>query len=120
MQEVLAAGAVIRLDGAGALAGAVMSSLDNPAGAAEIGERGRALAMAKRGTADSVVEQILAAADESVPDPPHTLEARLTLGPLASIWKAGNSANIAIALTRRARLETPVISVGALAMGGAG
>ena len=40
----------------------------------------RELAMAKRGTADRMVEQILAAADESVPDPPHTLEARLTRG----------------------------------------
>ena len=46
------------------LAGAVESLLENPRRAAEIGGRARALAMAKRGTADRVVQQILAAADE--------------------------------------------------------
>ena len=74
--------------------------------------------MAKRGTADAIVEQILAAADEAVPDPPHTLEARLTRGPLAAIWTAGHSLNMSRASSRK--LESTVISVGALTMGGAG
>jgi tetraacyldisaccharide 4'-kinase len=120
MQEFSAADAVVKIDGPGALAGAVEALLENPRRAREIGGRGRALADAKRGTADEIVAQVLAAADEAVPDPPHTLEARLTLGPLSAVWKAGNSANIAMALTRRARLEIPVVSIGALAMGGAG
>ena len=77
MQEFSAADAVVKIDGPDALAGAVESLLENPARAAEIGGRARAIAMAKRGTAEHVVEQILAAADEAVPDPPHTLEARL-------------------------------------------
>ena len=74
--------------------------------------------MAKRGTADAMVEQILAVADESVSDPPHTLEARLTRGPLAVFWKAGHSLNMSRANSRK--LESTVISVGALTMGGAG
>ena len=92
--------------------------LDHPARAAEIGTRARALAEAKRGTADHVVEKILAAVEGAVPDPPHTLEARLTRGPLVAIWKAGHSANMSRANSRK--LESTVISVGALAMGGAG
>jgi 3-deoxy-D-manno-octulosonic-acid transferase len=118
MKEFSVADAVVKIDGPGALAGAVEALLENPARAMEIGSRARALAMAKRGAADAIVEQILAAADEAVPDPPRTLEARLTRGPLAAIWKAGHSANIR--RTRPQKLDTPVISVGGLTMGGAG
>ena len=74
--------------------------------------------MAKRGTADRAVQQILAAADESVPAPPHTLEARLTRGPLAAIWTAGHTAEHRS--DNSEKLEYAVISVGALTMGGAG
>lgn len=118
IDEFEAADAVVRIDGPGELASAVESLLENPRRAAEIGARAGSLAAAKRGTAGHVVEKILAAADESVPDPPHTLEARLTRGPLAAIWRAGHAANIA--RTHAQKLGTPVISVGALAMGGAG
>ncbi|MBZ5631829.1 MAG: tetraacyldisaccharide 4'-kinase [Acidobacteriia bacterium] len=118
IEEFSAADAVVKIDAPGALAGAVEALLDNPAHAAEIGTRARTLAMAKRGTADHIVQQLLRAADESVPDPPHTLEARLTRGPLAAIWNAGHAVNIY--RTRPKKLEIPVISVGALTMGGAG
>jgi 3-deoxy-D-manno-octulosonic-acid transferase len=118
MAEFSAAHAVVKINGPDDLVGAVQSLLDDPAGAAEIGARARALAVAKRGTADRIVQQLLAAADDSVPDPPHTLEARLTRGPLAAIWTAGHSLNIARSHSKK--LDTPVISVGALAMGGAG
>ena len=118
MEEFSAADAVVKIDGPGELASTVESLLENPRRAAEIGGRAQTLAIAKRGTADAIVKQILAAADESVPDPPQTLEARLTRGPLAVIWMAGHSLNIA--RTRSKKLDTPVISIGALTMGGAG
>jgi tetraacyldisaccharide 4'-kinase len=118
MDEFSAAEAVVKIDGPDQLANAVESLLANPARAAQIGGRARALAAAKRGTAGRIVEQILEAADESVPDPPHPLEARITRGLLAAIWRAGHWANIA--RTRSRKLGAPVISVGALAMGGAG
>jgi len=118
MQEFSAADAAVKIGGADALEGAVESLLENPIRAGEIGARAQALAMAKRGTADAMVEQILATADLGVPDPPHTLEARITRGPLAAIWKAGHAANIA--RTHSKKLDTVVISVGGLAMGGAG
>jgi 3-deoxy-D-manno-octulosonic-acid transferase len=118
MEEFSAADAVVRIDGPDALAAAVEVLLENPTRAADIGARARTLAMAKRGTADAIVKQILVAADEAVPDPPHTLEARITRGPLVAIWKAGHAANIARAHSKK--LDTPVISIGALTMGGAG
>jgi len=118
IREFSSADAVVKIDGPDTLQGAVEALLDNPARAAEIGARARALAMAKRGTAEHMVQQILAAADESVPDPPHTLEARLLLRPLAAIWSAGHAINMA--RTHSKKLDTAVISIGALAMGGAG
>jgi tetraacyldisaccharide 4'-kinase len=118
MEEFSAADAVVKIDSPGELASTVESLLENPRRAAEIGSRARALAIAKRGTADHMVQQLLAAADESVPDPPHTLEARLTRGPLAAVWTAGHRTNVA--RTHSKKLDTPVISIGALTMGGAG
>ncbi len=118
MEEFAAADAVVKIDGPDELASTVESLLENPRRAAEIGGRARALAITKRGTADHMVQQLLAAADESVPDPPHTLEARLTRGPLAAIWTAGHSLNIARSHSKK--LDTLVVSVGALTMGGAG
>jgi 3-deoxy-D-manno-octulosonic-acid transferase len=118
IEEFSAADAVVKIDGPDALAGAVEALLANPVRAAEIGAHARMLALAKRGTAEHIVQQLLAAADESVPDPPHTLVERLTLGPLAKIWTAGHAANIA--RTHSKKLDTAVISIGALAMGGAG
>jgi len=118
MEEFSAADAVVGIGGPNALTDAVEALLENPTRAADIGARARALAMAKRGTADAIANQILVAADEAVPDPPHTLEARITRGPLVAIWKAGHAANIARAHSKK--LDTPVISIGALTMGGAG
>ncbi len=118
MEEFSATDAVVGIGGPNALTDAVEALLENPTRAADIGARARTLAMAKRGTADAIVKQILVAADEAVPDPPHTLEARITRGPLVAIWKAGHAANIARAHSKK--LDTPVISIGALTMGGAG
>lgn len=111
-------GAVVQIDQPEMLGAAVGDLLDNPGGSADVGSRARELVMEQRGVADRIVEQILAAVDLAVPDPPHTLEARITRGPLAAIWKAGHAANIA--RTRLQKLDTLVISVGGLAMGGAG
>ena len=118
MDEFAAAEAVVKIDTPEELAGAVEDLLEDPIRAADIGARARSLAIAKRGTADRIVQQLLAAADEGVPDPPRTLEARITRGPLAKIWRAGHAANIA--RTQPQKLGAPVISIGALTMGGAG
>jgi 3-deoxy-D-manno-octulosonic-acid transferase len=118
IEEFSAAGAVVKIDGASALAGAVESLLENPERAADIGKRAAALAQGKRGTADRITDQILIAADEGVPNPGRPLDARITLGPLASLWTAGNAANIS--RSKPKSLQTEVISIGGLSMGGAG
>jgi 3-deoxy-D-manno-octulosonic-acid transferase len=110
-------GALERIPDAAALAGAVAGLLGDPARRAQIGSKARELAMAKRGVASRVVEQIRMAAGDAVPNPPRTLAARVSLTPLSWMWRAGNAVNF----MRPVRaLEAPVISVGALAMGGAG
>ena len=118
MEEFSAADAVVKINGPDDLVGAVGSLLDDPARAADIGASGARAGHGEARNGRRMVEQILAAADEAVPDPPHTLEARLTRGPLAAIWTAGHSLNIA--RTHSKKLDTAVISIGALAMGGAG
>lgn len=118
MAEFAAARAVVEIEGPGALQSAVQELLDDPSRAKEIGSRAGALAASKRGVADHLAGQLLAAAGWGVPDPPHTLIARLTLGPLARLWSAGNAFNIG--RTKAKALQTPVISVGGLTMGGAG
>ncbi|HEV8413365.1 MAG TPA: tetraacyldisaccharide 4'-kinase [Bryobacteraceae bacterium] len=111
-------GAVVQIDQPEMLGAAIGDLLDNPAGRADIGSWAQELVMEQRGVGDRMVEQILAAADEGVPDPPHTLEARIVLGALSAIWKAGHATNMARASSRK--LDRPVISIGALTMGGAG
>jgi len=118
IEEFSAAGAVVKIAGPRELADAVEELLREPGLAREVGAKGQALALAKRGTADKMAERILAAFEEGVPDPPHTLDARLTLGALGAIWRAGHSLNVA--RTRPKKLGIPVISVGGLSMGGAG
>ena len=118
IQEFSDAAAVVKIDSARALAGAVEALLENPERADEIGKRAAALATGKRGTADRITEQILAAADEGVPNPDRPLDARITLGPLASLWAAGNAVNVS--RSKPKSLRTEVISIGGISMGGAG
>ena len=118
IEEFAASGAVVQIDGASALRDAVEALLENPERAADVGKRAAALALGKRGTADRIAEQILTAADEGVPNPSRPLDARITLGPLASLWTAGNAANIS--RSKPKPLQTEVISIGGLSMGGAG
>ncbi|MGH9593364.1 MAG: tetraacyldisaccharide 4'-kinase, partial [Bryobacteraceae bacterium] len=117
-REFSAAAAIVQIDGPNALGGAVEAVLDDTSRSRDLGERARRLALANRGTAGRVADEILAAAGEAVVDPPHTLAARLTLGPLASAWSAGHRVHLAAAKAQA--LRTKVVSIGSLAMGGAG
>jgi tetraacyldisaccharide 4'-kinase len=114
-QEFSAAGALVKIEGPEALYSALESVLE---GGNEVGARARELAISKRGTADRVAHEILATAANAVVDPRRTLAARLTLGPLAYAWGAGHRIHIAAAKARA--LNTRVVSIGSLAMGGAG
>lgn len=118
--EFSAAGAVQRIDEPGALASAVGALLDDARRSKELGERARELALAKRGVVDRVLQDVLKYLGEGVPQPVRTLAARLLLKPLSWIWRAGNRINLTRRLRKRRELSAPVISIGAITMGGAG
>jgi len=115
--EFTEAGALERIDDAQTLGRTVRDLLGDPARRAQIGAKAKELAMARRGVASRIAEQISEAADDAVPDPGRTLPARFLLTPLSWLWRAGSAWNV----TRSARvLPAPVISIGGLSMGGAG
>ncbi len=114
------AGALERIDEAGQLAGAVARLLDDSSRAKEIGRRARDLAMAKRGVAAGIAEEIWRAYADGVPEPPRGLAARVALTPLTWVWRAGHRVNLARGMAARRSLSTPVVSIGGLTMGGAG
>jgi tetraacyldisaccharide 4'-kinase len=57
---------------------------------------------------------------DGVPSPLHKLPARVVLTPLSWIWRAGHRIDVAASLAAQQSLETPVISIGGLTMGGVG
>ena len=109
--------AIVRISRPQELGPAIAALLGDPARRMELGDRARAIAMSKRGVAARMMEEIRRACGNGVPNPPRPLPARIVLTPLSWIWRAGG----AIKASRTPRsLDAPVISVGGLAMGGAG
>ena len=119
-EEFSAQQALVRISSAGELGAAVAGLLDDPARAHSIGAKAHQLAMSKRGVVDRMAADILTAAGLGVPNPPRTLLARITLTPLSWIWRAGHRINLGRGWSARQSLQTRVVSIGALAMGGVG
>jgi tetraacyldisaccharide 4'-kinase len=115
-----AAGALLRIANADELAPTVANLLRSRERAERIGAAARDLANAGRGAADRMAAEILQAYEEGVPSPRRTFAARAVLTPLSWLWRAGHRMNVARGLAARRSLSTKVVSVGALAMGGAG
>jgi 3-deoxy-D-manno-octulosonic-acid transferase len=120
VREFSAAGAVVRIERPDQLAGAIDALLADAGRAVEIGRRAGDLARSKRGVVDGVAHRIAEALSDGVPDPPHTLAARLVLTPLSWLWDLGHRVNVMRSLGSQRGLSTRVISVGALTIGGAG
>ena len=99
------------------LAGAVTKLLDH---GSPLGRRARELAHSKRGVTTRITGEIWEAFSEGVPSPLHKLTARLVLTPLSWIWRVGHRIDVAASLAAQQSLETPVISIGGLTMGGVG
>ena len=103
-------------DSAG-LAAAVRELLTDPGG---MGARARALAQARRGVTARLANHLWAAYSLGVPDPARPWPARLLFTPLSWLWRAGHALKMARGQAHARALETPVVSVGGLSMGGAG
>ena len=115
--EFFAAGAVIKVSGAEDLASTVDARLRDPGA---YGVNAQRLAEAKRGVVERVARRVLDAIDGGIPEPRRTLAARLVLAPLAKLWEFGNRQDLAAQCASVQQLNTPVVSVGGLTMGGTG
>lgn len=101
----------------GELAGAVMQLLGN---GSALGLRAREIAHSKRGVTEHIVSEVWQAFSEGVPCPLHKLPARVVLTPLSWVWRVGHRINVELSLAAQQSLETPIISIGGLTMGGVG
>ncbi len=111
-REFRAAGASVAIASPAELAGAVRRLLEEEGERERIGDRARALANARRGATRRAVDTLLSlpALPRHAPYP--------WLRPLAWLWRAGLEAHRRLARPRT--MQTAVISVGGLSMGGAG
>jgi 3-deoxy-D-manno-octulosonic-acid transferase len=96
-------------------AAVVADTLRDPAG---WGERGRELAEERRGALSRTLAVLTEEIEEAWPVPLHPWLFLLILGPMGFLWAWGARRNRARAVAKR--LDTPVISVGGISMGGAG
>ena len=118
VERLLAADAIVQIEGSQTLAPAWQALLDDPGHAREIGSRGKAVAEAERGATDRAVEEAASLLCESSrAEPPGALR-RLALGPLRLLWAAGAKADVTLARPRR--LPAFTLCVGNLTAGGAG
>ncbi|HTS77698.1 MAG TPA: tetraacyldisaccharide 4'-kinase [Bryobacteraceae bacterium] len=113
-REFREADAVYPIDSVAELRPAISKLLANPG---DYGARAKEIAISKRGAGARMTEAIVHAADRAIPNPSRTIFARAVLTPLSWVWRAGNRVN---AMRKTRALETPVVSIGALSMGGAG
>jgi 3-deoxy-D-manno-octulosonic-acid transferase len=115
-EEFTQAGGLVQISSPAELAAAIKQLLDSPEERAAVGFRARALAQSKGGVAQRIAGEALKLYFEALP----ASCPRGWLAPLAWIWGAGVRRDRARRLARQKKLERPVISVGAMTMGGAG
>jgi tetraacyldisaccharide 4'-kinase len=112
-----AAGALVEVRPAADLASAVERLLRNPG---DLGERARRCAEANRGATRRALEEIRSLYGECLPRHRRSTAEALYLWPLAQVWKWAGARRGERMLAQRAKLETPVVSIGNITMGGTG
>jgi tetraacyldisaccharide 4'-kinase len=115
-EEFTQGGGLVQISSPAELAAAIKQLLDSPEERAAVGLRARALAQAKGGVAQRIAGEALKLYSEALP----ASCPRRWLAPLAWMWGAGVRRDRARRLARQKKLQRPVISVGAMTMGGAG
>jgi 3-deoxy-D-manno-octulosonic-acid transferase len=112
--------AFLEINEASELSGAVAQLLDQPALREELGTRAAALAANKRGATRKAAGVILRQHDLAVPCWSQLSPARFLLWPFAKLWASVSERQIRAKMARAQHLNTPVISIGGISMGGAG
>lgn len=119
-REFRAAGAMVSIHHPEELAIAMDELLGNEQQRAKLGARARLIAQQKRGASEKAMWWIRELMASCVVRPPQPLWAWIGLAPLAGLWWLGTEIKRAWARRTRKVLATPVVSVGALTIGGAG
>ncbi len=119
-REFRAADAVLEIRGVSELASAMEGLLADAGLREELGGRAREAAEHRRGATEAVLGGVTRWIDEAVVAPPKTLPERLLLWPLTALWAAGTAWRRRRQMHSARQLNTPVVSVGGLAMGGVG
>ncbi len=113
-------GGCLEIAGPGELAGATGRLLGDPASRETIGARAKRLAGARRGATQRAVEAIAELHRRAMPVSRHPFPLLQILWPMTGPWRLGAAWKRRRDQAREKRLDTPVISVGSLSMGGSG
>ncbi len=112
--------ALLEIERAEELAAAVDRLLLDTSLRDQLGARAAELAARHRGVTRKLASEILSLQDRIVPSgKPRGLATPLQW-PLSKVWMAGTRLKQSRDLSRARRLDTPVVSIGAISMGGAG
>ncbi|MEB2361323.1 MAG: tetraacyldisaccharide 4'-kinase [Bryobacteraceae bacterium] len=119
-EKFRAGDALYTIGSSGELARAAGFLLNDEGRRAELGGRAVALAEAERGATGIAVSTILDLYARAIPSRVPGLASSLFLKPLARGWAVGSALARHKSLAHRRRLQTPVVSVGGISMGGTG
>jgi tetraacyldisaccharide 4'-kinase len=119
-QEFREHGALLEIGAADELAPAVARLIDGRQLREDLGARAAELATKRRGATRKAVAEILRWHDLAVPSWSRLTPARFLLWPLAQLWTLAGGWMLGQKAARARRLDTPVISIGAISMGGSG
>jgi 3-deoxy-D-manno-octulosonic-acid transferase len=114
------AGALVRIERAEELAGAVRGLLEDPERRARIGARAKQAAESERGATARAADEIERLYGASLPRCRAAAPVRAALWPLSQLGLGGGAVKRWRGMRGQRRLATPVISVGGLTVGGAG
>jgi tetraacyldisaccharide 4'-kinase len=117
-EEFRREGAVIQIGGPSELAGAIESLFADAGRRMEVGQKARALAGARGGATERAFREVERLTQWSIRRDVKTLPLFVPLWLLSRLWTLGSGQ--ARARTRRRKLETPVVSVGGITVGGSG
>lgn len=119
-EEFRAQDAFVEIASPSQLAAAIARLLDDPALCETLGSRAATLAASKRGATRKALAEILRWQDLAVPCWSRLSPARFLLAPLSWLWATVSAFEQRRKMARARRLDTPVVSIGGISMGGAG